>query len=71
MSDPTLIVKFESFQGTLASWDELFSEAAEFASQLAPDRLITISHSADKSTGVVTVWYWDEPDDAEGQTSAP
>jgi hypothetical protein len=61
MSDTALIVKYESFQGTLASWDELFAEAAEFAAQISRERLITISHSADKSTGVVVVWYWDEP----------
>jgi hypothetical protein len=61
MSDSPLIVKYESFHGTLATWDDLFSEAAEFASQISRDRLITISHSADRSNGVVTVWYWDEP----------
>ncbi len=66
MSNPQLIVKFESFRGTFSSWEELFSEAAEFASQIARDRLISISHSADQSRGVVTVWYWGEPTDADG-----
>jgi len=53
-----MTVKFEVFRGTLKSWDELFREAAEFAEQLTPERLITISHSAAGSDGVVTVWYW-------------
>jgi len=51
-------VKFEVFRGTFASWDNLFQQAAEFASRIGQDRLISISHSADKSEGVVTVWYW-------------
>ena len=60
MSDATLIVKCEYFPGTLATWDELFAEAAVFASQIGRERLIGISHSADQSKGVVAVWYWDE-----------
>ena len=54
------------FRGTLATWDDLFSEAAEFATKLGRERLITISHSADQSNGVVAVWYWAEPDEATG-----
>lgn len=42
-----------------ATWDELFARAAEFATELGPGRLISISHSEDKDDGVVTVWYWD------------
>jgi len=53
-------VRFKYFQGTLCSWDDLFDEATEFASQLQPERLISISHSCDKDSGVVTVWYWSE-----------
>ena len=51
-------VSFEVFRGTLASWATLFTEAADFASQLGSERLISISHSADGGSGVVTVWYW-------------
>ena len=54
-------VQYKMFRGTLASWDELFANAAEFATQLGPGRLICISHSEDKDDGVVAVWYWDEP----------
>jgi hypothetical protein len=51
-------VRFEIFRGVLATWDELFRQAAEFATRIGRDRLISISHSADSSDGVVTVWYW-------------
>lgn len=51
-------VRFEIFRGTFKSWDELFQQAAEFASHIGPDRLIGISHSCDNNDGVVTVWYW-------------
>lgn len=52
-------VRFETFRGTWASWDQLFREAADFAASLGKERLISISHSEDKDDGVVTVWYWD------------
>jgi hypothetical protein len=51
-------VKFEVFRGVLSSWQTLFQQAAEFASGIGPERLITISHSEDQNDGVVTVWYW-------------
>jgi hypothetical protein len=63
MSDPGLIVKYRDFRGTMATWDELFEEAAGFATSIGPERLVNISHSADRTEGVVTVWYWDEPGD--------
>ena len=51
-------VAFEVYRGTLASWQDLFQQAADFASQVGPEHVITISHSCDHSEGVVTVWYW-------------
>ena len=51
-------VQFRVFRGTLKSWQTLFDEAATFASEVGPERLITISQSADQADGVVTVWYW-------------
>ena len=51
-------VAYRVFRGTLISWQALFDQAAEFASQVGPERLISISQSCDKSDGVVTVWYW-------------
>ena len=53
------------FRSSFTSWESLFAEAAEFASTITPDRLISISHSADRGTGVVAVWYWDEGDGAD------
>lgn len=51
-------VRFKEFRGVLKTWQRLFEEAAEFASEIGRDRLISISHSADHSEGIVTVWYW-------------
>ena len=51
-------VAFEIFRGTLVTWEELFQDAATFASGIGSDRLIGISHSENHSKGVVTVWYW-------------
>lgn len=51
------------FRGTMATWDQLFSQAAEFATQLGRERLIAISHSEDQQDGVVAVWYWGERGD--------
>lgn len=50
-------VKYEIFQGSFATWDELFTRAARFATELGELRVINISHS-DNGNGVVTVWYW-------------
>ena len=77
MAVPGLVVRFEHFQGTLATWDELFARAAEYATRIGSERLISISHSADKLNGVVTVWYWGEPvasspwADSGGETPGP
>ena len=54
--------RFKLFQSSLTTWESLFAEAAEFASQLGPERLITVSHSADQGEGVVAVWYWEGPE---------
>ena len=51
---------YKYFRGMLASWDELFTEAAQFATEVGPERVVGISHSCDDSDGVVTVWYWTE-----------
>ena len=48
------------FRGTFATWPDLFEQAAEFATKVGRDRLITIAHSEDKDDGVVTVWYWED-----------
>jgi hypothetical protein len=58
--DRQMVVKFEVFRGVMATWPQLFEEAANFATRIGRDRLITISHSEDRDDGVVAVWYWDD-----------
>ena len=64
MASTRMTVRFKVYRGIMASWDELFAEAAAFASTLDRDRLISISHSEDQQDGVVTVWYWAEAGEA-------
>jgi len=52
-------VAFRVFRGAWSTWEALFQQAADFASELGADRLISISHSEDQNDGVVTVWYWE------------
>jgi hypothetical protein len=60
---------FKHFSSTSQSWTSMFTDAADFASEIGPDRLIGISHShggGNESSGlggsgVVTVWYWEQP----------
>jgi hypothetical protein len=51
-------VDYKMFRGTITPWEELFRQAAEFASTLRPEELINISHSEDGNDGVVAVWFW-------------
>jgi hypothetical protein len=51
-------LEYRVFRGVWASFDSLFTEAAEFATSVGPERVVSISHSEDKGDGVVTVWYW-------------
>ena len=51
-------VFFQVFRrGWIESLDSLYSRAAEFASQVGPQRLINIS-TYGPGTSAVTVWYW-------------
>ena len=54
------VVRFKVFRGAFSKWETLFAQAAEFASGLGPDRLISISHSQDE---VVAVWYWSDEEE--------
>jgi hypothetical protein len=62
----TRTVEYKIFRGTFASWEDLFTQATTFATTLGDGRLISISHSADHSDGVVAVWYWAEPSRSAG-----
>jgi hypothetical protein len=59
-SKPNWRLAYKYFRGTFATWDGLFSEAAQFATEVGPERVVGISHSSDQGNGVVTVWYWTE-----------
>ena len=50
-------MKYRKFQGSLVTWQQLFREAAEFATTLGPAAVHSISHSASASRGIVVVWY--------------
>ena len=56
---------YHIFRGTFATWEGLFAKAAHFATEIGPERVLSISHSADQSDGVVTVWYWTTEEEAE------
>jgi len=43
-----------------SSWETLFAQAAQFATEIGEEQIISISHSEDSSSGVVTVWYWSD-----------
>ena len=54
-------VQYRLFKSSTKSWETLCGEAAEFATVLGRERLITISVSqADTGgQGVIFVWYWE------------
>ncbi len=58
MGDDLMRVAFEIFRGVLKTWLELNTQAAAFATQVGPERVINISQSCDSVEGIVTVWYW-------------
>ena len=52
---------FRSFESYEETWETLFRRAAEFASQLGPERVISISHSESiRSKGIVVVGFWEQ-----------
>jgi hypothetical protein len=58
LKEPTRKLRFQVYRSRWDSWDELYKKAATFASSLDTNDVLGISHSADSSDGVVTVWYW-------------
>ena len=51
-------VRYKLFRGTLTTWDNLFSQAVQLATEIGPERLINVSHAVAADDGTVTVWYW-------------
>jgi hypothetical protein len=48
---------FRVFRSTFKSWTTLCGEAAQFATEVGPERLLNIVHSEDRGDGLVVVWY--------------
>jgi hypothetical protein len=40
---------YRVFRGTFATWEKLFAEAAQFATEIGPERVVSISHSEGRS----------------------
>lgn len=53
-------MRFRRFNAVIKSWETVLQEAADFASSLGRDRVVTISHSEDHNKYDIVVWYWDE-----------
>lgn len=54
-------VRHKLFKSAVRSWETLCDDAAEFATTVGPDRLISISasHADMGGQGVIFVWYWE------------
>lgn len=57
---PRWHLHYRVFRGVWSTWEELFRQASEFADDIGPEKVVSISHSEDKDDGVVAVWYWTE-----------
>ncbi|WP_145099985.1 hypothetical protein [Anatilimnocola aggregata] len=57
-----MYVQFKVFRSDWHSWEVLFQQAADFLTEIGPERTISVSHSQEGSVGVVSAWYWtDQP----------
>jgi len=50
---------FHIIRGEFTTWNMLCQEAAEFVTDVGPQRLISVSHSEDRNDGVIIIWYWE------------
>lgn len=48
--------RFKIFPGVFKSWEDTCEKVATFVEVVGPERLITVSHTADPG---VVVWYWE------------
>ena len=53
-----MIARFKLFKSSFDSWEQMCQDAADFLTQVGPQRVIGVSHSQESSLGVITVWYW-------------
>lgn len=56
--------KCKVFKSSWSSWENLFKQATNFATDMGSGRVISISHSGDYNEGVVVVWYWSDGTEA-------
>lgn len=62
-----MIVRHRIFESSTKSWEDLCTEATEFATSVGRERLINISLGAGGGTeilglggrGLIVVWYWE------------
>lgn len=56
---PAQQLAFRTFGNAIFGIDaELLQQAADFATRLGPDRVVSISHSEARYGANVVVWYW-------------
>ena len=63
-------VFFKIYDSKMASREKLFKVATEFANQIGPDRLITLTHSEDRDNIVLTIWYFTDEPESKGKAAA-
>ncbi len=59
-----MALKYKVFEEKVNKWETLLDRAEEFASQLSPDKVISITQSSTTlmlfiCISSVTVWYWE------------
>lgn len=64
-------VHFKTFESQFATRQKILQMAADFATELGPKRLISITHTEDRDDEVVTIWYWEEGHEAKAPTTRP
>lgn len=53
--------QFKVFRSQWETWEAACERVSEFASEVGPARLISITHSeANRLGGTLIVWYWDD-----------
>ncbi len=51
-------VQVKIFSSNARSMGDICADAADFATELGPERLINISHTKEDTAIWVAVWYW-------------
>jgi hypothetical protein len=59
--------RYQSFGSDLTPRETAFAQAVEFATEIGPARVISVSHAESERGCVVTVWYWSPPYDVQSE----